>query len=244
MKRTQMLWQTPYLPGLATPMGTRVARGIGLLSLVLIAVALFLALSVPPDRNDPDNFRILYFHVPSAWLAYLSGAVVALTSLVYLWRATRLWDVLALSSAEFGVVMTTLTLATGSMWGYKAWGTWWVWDARLTLTLVMWLIFVGYLMLRAYVGSDGKRARYAAVLGVVGALNIPLTHFAVEWWRGQHPVAIVTAEGGPRLSGAFFPPLAFALLGFTLLYVFVIIMRVRLEQRRDHLAALEMERAG
>ncbi len=230
-----------YWPRLAGTLGQRAALIIGVLSGVLMSVAVGMALRVPPDTATGDLVRILYFHVPSAWLAFLSFGVVALASLVYLWKRDRRWDVVALSSAEFGVVMTTLTLVSGSMWGYKAWGVWWVWDARLTLTLVMWLIYVGYLMLRAYVGADEKRARYAAVIGIVGALDIPLIHFAVEWWRGQHPTAIVITPQGPQLAGPLLPPLMVSLTAFTLLYLFVMVVRVRLEQQRDQLGALRME---
>jgi heme exporter protein C len=234
-------WPQPYWPRLAGSIGLRTTQVVGFLTALAMAVAVFLALRVPPDTATGDLIRILYFHVPSAWLAFLAFGVVALASLIYLWRRDRRWDVLALASAEFGVIMTALTLISGSMWGYKAWGAWWVWDARLTLTLVMFLVYVGYLMLRAYIGTDEKRARYAAVLGIVGALDIPLIHFAVEWWRGQHPTAIIITDSGPKLAGSLFPPLLISVLAFTLLYVFVMLVRVRIEQQRDQIAAATME---
>lgn len=246
MNETQTLSRTAalgssYWPRLAGSLGQRVALVLGALTGILMLVAVIMALRVPPDTVTGDLIRILYFHVPSAWLAFLSFGVVALASLVYLWKRDRRWDVIALSSAEFGVIMTTLTLVSGSLWGYKAWGAWWVWDARLTLTLVMWLVYVGYLMIRAYVGADEQRARYAAVIGIVGALDIPLIHFAVEWWRGQHPTAMVITSDGPKLAGSLFPPLMVSLLAFTLLYLFVMVVRMRLEQQRDQLTAQQME---
>ena len=234
-------WPAAYWPRLAGTPGKRAAGVIGALTALTMAAAVFAAMRVPPDTATGDLIRILYFHVPSAWLAFLAFGVVALASLVYLWRRDRRWDVIALASAEFGVIMTALTLISGSMWGYKAWGAWWVWDARLTLTLVMFLVYVGYLMLRAYVGSDQKRARYAAVLGIVGALDIPLIHFAVEWWRGQHPTAIIVTDSGPKLAGPLFPPLLMSIVAFTLLYAFVMIVRVRLEQQRDQISAMQAE---
>lgn len=234
-------WPQSYWPRLAGNLGYRITQVLGLLTAIFMALAVLMALRVPPDTATGDLVRILYFHVPSAWLAFLAFGVVALSSLVYLWKRDRRWDVLALASAEFGVVMTALTLISGSMWGYKAWGAWWVWDARLTLTLLMFLVYVGYLMLRAYVGSDERRARYAAVVGIVGALDIPLIHFAVEWWRGQHPAAIVVTDSGPKLAGELLAPLMVSLLAFTLLYGFVMLVRIRLEQQRDQLAAARQE---
>lgn len=246
MNRSQTLtpplaMPTTYWPQLAGNVGHYAVLIIGAASFVLNVVAVYMALTVPPDTATGHLVKILYFHVPSAWLAFLSFGVVALASLLYLWKRDRRWDVVALSSVEFGVVMTTLTIISGMLWGYKAWGVPWVWDARLTLTLIMWLIYVGYLMLRTYAGSDEKRARYAAVLGIVGALDIPLIHYAVEWWRGQHPTPMVITESGPKLAGPLFPPLIVSLLAFTLLYIAVMIARVRLEQRRDQLAAQRME---
>lgn len=232
---------TTYWPRLAGSVGQRAALVLGALTGITLLAALIMALRVPPDTATGDLIRILYFHVPSAWLAFLSFTVVALSSLVYLWKRDRRWDVIALSSAEFGVIMTTLTLLSGSMWGYKAWGAWWVWDARLTLTLIMWLVYVGYLMLRAYIGADEKRARYAAVLGIVGALDIPLIHYAVEWWRGQHPQAIIITDAGPQLAGPLLPPLMVSILAFTFLYLFVMVVRVRLEQQRDQLEVMRLE---
>jgi heme exporter protein C len=234
-------WPQAYWPRLAGNPGYRATQVVGLLTAVCMAVAVWMALRVPPDTNQGDLVRILYFHVPAAWLAFLAFSVVAVASLLYLWKRDRRWDVVALASAEFGVIMTALTIIAGSMWGYKAWGAWWVWDARLTLTLVMFLVYIGYLMLRAYVGSDERRARYAAVVGIVGALDIPLIHYAVEWWRGQHPTAIVVTDSGPRLGGELLAPLMVSLLAFTLLYAFVMLVRVRLEQQRDQLAALQQE---
>ena len=234
-------WPQSYWPKLAGNWGHRVTLAVGWLTAICMALAVLMALRAPPDTATGDLVRILYFHVPAAWLAFLAFTVVAISSLLYLWKRDRRWDVVALASAEFGVIMTALTIIAGSMWGYKAWGAWWVWDARLTLTLIMFLVYIGYLMLRAYVGSDERRARYAAVVGIVGALDIPLIHYAVEWWRGQHPTAIVVTDTGAKMSGDLLAPLMVSLLAFTLLYAFVMLLRVRLEQQRDQIAALQQE---
>lgn len=210
---------------------TPIARGIGVLALLNIAVALYMALFYAPmEKTMGDAQRIFYFHVPSAWIGFLAFFIVFLASLMYLWRRERRWDALALSAAEIGVVFTTLVLLTGPLWAKKAWGAFWVWDARLTTTLILWMIYVGYLMLRSTAESE-RRARFAAVLGIVGFLDVPIIYLSVEWWRTQHPELLIGKPGG--LEPSMLQTLMVALLSFTLLFVFLLIQRVRLEQARD-----------
>ncbi|MCI0478806.1 MAG: cytochrome c biogenesis protein CcsA, partial [Anaerolineales bacterium] len=180
-----------------------------------------------------DAQRIFYFHVPSAWVGFLSFFIVFVASILFLRTRERKWDALALSAAEIGVVFTTLVLLTGPLWAKAAWGTYWVWDARLTTTLVLWLIYVGYLMLRSSV-DDMKRARMAAVLGIIGFLDVPIIYLSVTWWRTMHPTLLVGETGG--LDDAMRLTLMVALLSFTLLMAWVLLLRVRLEQKRDALA--------
>jgi heme exporter protein C len=173
-----------------------IARGIGLVALVNIAVGLYMALFYAPrEVTMGDAQRIFYFHVPSAWVGFLAFFVVFLASLMYLWRRERKWDALALSAAEIGVVFATLVLLTGPIWAKKAWGAFWVWDARLTTTLILWMIYVGYLMLRGSAEGE-RRARFAAVLGIVGFLDVPIIYLSVTLWRTMHPTLLISEPGG------------------------------------------------
>ncbi len=208
-----------------------IARGIGIVALVNIAVALYMALFYAPmERTMGDAQRIFYFHVPSAWVGFLAFFVVFLASVMYLWRHERKWDALALSAAEIGVIFTTLVLLTGPLWAKKAWGAFWVWDARLTTTLVLWMIYIGYLMLRSNAEGE-RRARFSAVLGIIGFLDVPIIYISVTIWRTMHPTLLINDPSG--LTSQMTQTLMVALLSFTLLFVFLLIQRVRLEQSRD-----------
>lgn len=215
-------------------------RILGWLTLVVVGVALFCAfVYAPTERVMGVAQRVFYVHVPSAWTAFLAFFVVAGASALYLWRGERRWDILALSSAELGVVLTTLALVTGSLWGKVAWGTWWTWEARLTSTLVLWLIYVAYLMLRAYTEEGPRQARFAAVLGIVGVVDIPIIFFSVGWWRTLHPQHTVLQPSGPALEPEMVRALLVSLAAFTLLYIYLLIQRVRLERARDEVEALK-----
>ena len=183
----------------------------------------------PADVVQGLPQRIFYFHVPMAWLAYLAFFVVFAASILYLWRQDERWDVLARASAELGVVFTTLVLITGSIWGRPEWGTWWVWDARLTTTLILWFIYVGYLMLRSYTGWTASGARMAAVLGIIGFVDVPIDYLSVTWWRTLHPASTYIVEKGsaqlpPAALAAFF----IALTTFTLLFAYLLLHVCRL----------------
>jgi len=207
-----------------------IARGLGVLAVVNIAIGLYMALFYAPmERTMGDAQRIFYFHVPSAWIGFLAFFIVFIASLLFLWKRERKWDALALSAAEIGVVFTTLVLLTGPLWAKKAWGAFWVWDARLTTTLVLWLIYVGYLMLRSSAENE-RRARFAAVLAIVGFLDVPIIYASVQIWRTMHPT-YVTGEGG--LAPQMTQTLMVCLLSFTWLFAYLLIQRVRLEQARD-----------
>jgi len=215
----------------------RILRLLVPVTLLNIAVALYMALFYAPrEATMGDVQRIFYFHVPSAWIGFLAFFVVFVGSVVFLVKRDPKWDALARSSAEIGVIFTTLVLLTGPLWAKEAWGTYWVWDARLTTTLVLWLIYIGYLMLRSAV-DDTRRARMAAVIGIIGFLDVPVIYLSVTWWRTMHPTLLIGESGG--LAPAMTQTLMVALLSFTLLYVWLLIARVRLEMKRDRLAALE-----
>ncbi len=207
------------------------AYGISLVAIVNIAIGFYMAMwYAPMEKTMGDAQRIFYFHVPSAWIGFLAFGVVFVASLLYLWKRERKWDALALASAEIGVVFTTLVLLTGPLWAKKAWGAFWVWDARLTTTLILWMIYVGYLMLRR--SADGeRRMRFAAVLAIVGFLDVPIIYLSVELWRTMHPTLLIGSEGG--LAPAMTQTLMVCLLSFTFLFIALLIQRVRLEQARD-----------
>jgi heme exporter protein C len=213
----------------------------------LTAGALLVALGgallyAPTERVQGDAQRIFYLHVPLAWVAYLAFFVVFAASVAYLRTRRERWDVLALASAEVGLLFTTLVLVTGSLWARPIWGTWWSWDARLTTTLVLWLLYAGYRMVRAYAGDAARGARYAAVLGIVGFLDVPLVHQSVVWWRTLHPGPTVVQAGGRiGMPAPMFQVLLLSLLAFTLLYLYLLRERVGLEGARRRLLRLRAE---
>jgi heme exporter protein C len=218
-------------------------RGLGLAALVSFVVALLAALFYAPTEQTMGHAqRIFYFHVPSAWIGFLAFFVVCAASILFLWKRERKWDILAVSSAELGVLFASLVLITGPLWAKTAWGIWWTWDARLTATLVLWLIYVGYLMLRAYVEEPERRARLSAVLGIVGAVDIPFIVLSVQWWRTQHPSLIITQSGA--LEPEMVQTLMVSLLSFSLVYVYLLLRRVRLEKTRDLLEVLKHRMDG
>ncbi len=215
----------------------RIFKVLAPITLLNIAVGLYMALFyAPTEKTMGDAQRIFYFHVPSAWVGFLAFFVVFIGSVLFLLKRDPKWDGLARSSAEIGVVFTTLVLLTGPLWAKAAWGTFWVWDARLTTTLVLWLIYIGYLMLRTAV-DDTRRARMAAVIGIIGFMDVPIIYLSVTWWRTMHPTLLVGESGG--LEPPMTATLMVCLLSFTFLYAWLMLARVRLEMKRDQLAALQ-----
>ena len=218
---------------------------IGYAALVTMLTGLYLGLVVAPlERVQGVHQKIFYMHVPLALIAYVSIIVVLVGSVMYLWRRNDRWDRLARTSAELGVITTTLVLITGSLWGRPVWGAWWSWsDARLVTTLVMWLIYVAYLMLRSLGGPGPRIARFAAVLGILGSVNVPLTYFSVYLWTYLHPLpTLQSAEDRPE--SAILVPFMVSMLAFTLLYVYLMGQRMRLEKSRDELVTLRQEMEG
>lgn len=198
---------------------------------------------VPAEEVQGDIQRLFYVHVPSAWIAYLAFTVVMVSSVAYLRRRSALWDLLAHASAEVGVVFTTITLLTGMLWGKGFWGTFWTWDPRLTLTFVLFLIYVGYLVFRGLAQDPGHGADVAAVLGIAGFITVPLVHFSVLWWRGLHPArTVVNPEEGPQLPPEMLWTLLWMVGVFTLLYALLLVMRMHLGRLSREVNALESSR--
>jgi heme exporter protein C len=204
----------------------------------LLAVLAGALLYAPTERVQGDVQRIFYIHVPLAWVAYLAFFVVFVASIGYLWKRTPRWDVLGRSSAELGILFTTLVILTGSLWAKPIWGTWWSWDARLTTTLLLWLIYVAYLMVRAYAGEAARGARYAAVVGIVGFLDVPIIHQSVVWWRTLHPGPTVVRESSSGLPAAMLYVLLLSLVAFTVVYAYLLLEKMAIERAKDALARL------
>jgi heme exporter protein C len=216
----------------------------GLTGAAVLASVSAIFLYVPTEKTEGVIQRIMYIHVPSAWVAFFAFFVVFLCSILFLWKKEREWDIYAHASAEVGILFCSLVLITGPIWAKPIWGTWWVWDARLTSTLVLWLIYVAYLMLRLQTEAGSTRAKYAAVIGIVGFLDIPLIHFSVLWWRSFHPQPkMITSEGlGAGMDNSMVITLMVSLGAFTLLYFLLMSQRVRLEKMKDEIDRLKRER--
>src|SRR5216117_1577797 len=198
----------------------RVGRWITAIGLALLAGVYVRALAFTPiEQTQGLAQKIFYLHVPAAIWAETAMILVGLASIVYLFTKDPRLDRFAASSAEVGTVFCAIVLTTGPIWGKPIWGTWWTWDARLTLTLLLFLMYVGYLLLRGAVTDPGLRARYAAVLGICGMCLVPFVHLSVYMFRTLHPQPIVLKPSGPSLPGAMLATLAFSFLVFTILYV-------------------------
>ncbi len=195
---------------------------------------------VPTERTMGVVQRIFYVHVPAAWVAFMAFGIVAVCSAVYLWLKDERLDRAALAAAEGGMVFTTIVLLTGPLWGRVAWGTWWTWEPRLTLTLLLWFIYLGYFLVRASTENPERGKRFAAVVGIVGALDIPLIHVSVQFFRSLHPAPVVLRPEGPSLAPEMLTTLFVGLGSFTLLFFSLFLFRYALERMREGLVRHEM----
>lgn len=218
--------------------GELALRGVGVLALVGVAATIVLGLWVtPPDRYMGNLVRLLYIHPPMAWDAFLAYGVSFLASLAYLWPRTRalFFDRLAGASAEVGVVFTGLTLVTGSIWGRPAWGTWWTWDPLLTTTALLFVLYLGYLALRAVPGTPEARARRNAIAALVAFIDVPVVYFSVLWWKSLHqaPSIVDPANGKTYIHGSMAWTLLLGFCSFTLAYLWMLVRRYRLATAAD-----------
>ncbi len=207
---------------------------LGLASLAGALVASVMALVwAPPDANQGEVQRIMYVHVPSAWTAYLAFAIVFLASIGWLWTRRRIFDAIAVSSAEIGVLLTGLALIGGSIWAKPTWGVWWTWEPRLITTAVMFVMYVGYLLLRSLSSDVEGRATRAAVIGVVAVVNIPIVHLSVTWMNALHQLPTVLRPDGPAMDGRMLVTLISSVVAFTVIYAWLMLARVALETGRQ-----------
>jgi len=191
---------------------------------------------VPTEASMGIVQRIFYIHLPAAWVAFLAFGIVALCSAMFLWLGDTKLDLAARSAAEGGVLFTTVVLTSGPLWGKLAWGTWWTWEPRLTLTLLLWFIYVGYFLVRNATENPERNRKLAAVVGIVGALNIPLIHVSVLWFRSLHPQPVVARVDGPSLHPAMLTTVLTALGAFTLVFLSLFLLRYgvgRMESLRE-----------
>ncbi|KQT82235.1 heme ABC transporter permease [Aurantimonas sp. Leaf443] len=204
----------------------------------LLGVGLALGLAAPPDYQQGATVKIMFIHVPFAWLSMMVWTVMSLSALgTLVWRHP-LADVSVKAAAPIGAVFTFLALLTGSVWGRPMWGTWWIWDARLTSVFVLFLMYLGLIALTRALEEPGKAARPAAILVLVGFVNIPIIKFSVDWWSTLHQPASVLRAGGPSMPATYLLPLLLSALGFTLLFFALHLTAMRSEILRRRVAAL------
>jgi heme exporter protein C len=216
----------------------RVLPWLAAITAIVLGVGLWLAFAAPEDYQQGSTVRIMYIHVPFAWLSMFCYTLMALSALgTLVWRHP-LADVALKSAAPIGAVFTALALATGSIWGKPMWGTWWVWDARLTSVFVLFLMYLGILALTRALDDPSKSARAAAVITLVGFINIPIIKFSVDWWNTLHQPASVFRLDGPTIDPSMLWPLMVAAVGFTLLFVTLHIAAMRTEIYRRRVAAM------
>ena len=230
-------------------METRNARLAGLiLTTAGVATILFVhwmvVFWVPTEAVQGIVQRIFYVHVPAAWTTFLAFGIVALASAAYLWLEDERADSAAVAAAEGGLIFGAIMLTSGPLWGRIAWGTYWTWEPRLTLTLLLWFTYLGYFLIRGSVADPRKGKRFAAVVAIVGSLNIPLIHVSVSWFRSLHPQAVVIKPEGPTLHPDMLATLLTSVAGFTMLFLGLFFVRYSIELLSRPPRSGEVQRAS
>jgi len=237
------------MPNLANPtvfltLSARVLPWLTGVTIALFAVGFWLVLTVPPDYQQGETVRIMFIHVPAAWLASFIYGVMTLAALgTLVWRHP-LADAAQKAAAPLGAGFTFIALATGSLWGRPMWGTYWVWDARLTSVLVLFLIYLGIVALWRSLDDQSRAARACAILTLVGAVDLPIIKFSVDWWNTLHQPASVFRMDGPALASVYLWPLGIMALAATLLFLTLHLMAIRNEIFQRRLSRLTMEAAA
>ncbi len=202
---------------------------LGSLAAALIAAGLWMGAVAPPDYQQGETVRIMFVHVPAAWVAMMAYGCLGGASFFFLVFRHALADAAAKAAAPLGAAFTFMALVTGSLWGRPMWGTWWVWDARLTSVLVLFLLFVGYIALRASIDDEFKAGRAGAILALVGLINLPIIKFSVDWWNTLHQGESIFRSGGPTLAPVYLIPLAIVGLGYSMAFGALWLVRIRSE---------------
>ncbi|ABS69352.1 MULTISPECIES: heme ABC transporter permease [Xanthobacter] len=225
-------------------LSARILPWIAGAAVVTLAVGFFLAFRAPPDYQQGETVRIMYIHVPFAWLGLFGYSMMAASSIgILVWRHP-LADVAHKAAAPVGATFTALCLVTGALWGRPMWGTYWVWDARLTSMLVLLLLYLGLMALRAAIDDPNRAGRAAAVLTLVGFINVPIVKFSVDWWNTLHQPASVFRMGGSTIESSLLWPLLVCAIGFTLLFVALHMLGMRTEILHRRVQALEARAAA
>ena len=210
-------------------------------AVLFIAAGLYLALvASPPDYQQGESVRIMYVHVPAAWMAMFCYAALAGASAVGLIWKHPVADLAAKATAPIGASFTFLALVTGSLWGKPMWGTWWVWDARLTSVLILFFLYLGYMALQSAFDDPARGSRAAAIMALVGFVNVPIIKFSVDWWYTLHQPASVFRAGGPSIDASMLWPLGLMAAGFTTYYLYVVLVRLRAEIVAGKIRALRL----
>lgn len=212
----------------------KILIGLTFLSLLIALCAIFIY--APLEATMGVVQKIWYFHLASAWITFLAYSVVFIAGILYLWKKERRFDILGYSSAGIGVLFNTLVLLTGIIWAKPIWGTWWTWDPRLSTTLILWLMYIAYLMLRSSSGEASKGARLAAVFGIIAFIDVPIVYMSIRWWRTIHP--LVFKSKGTEVDPAMITALLISLVTFTLLYICLLRQRISLEKMKDELGLI------
>jgi heme exporter protein C len=216
----------------------RLVPWLAVIAMVILAIGLYMSFAAPPDYQQGTTVRIMYIHVPFAWLAMLCYSLMAVSALgTLVWRHP-LADVALKSAAPIGAVFTALALVTGSIWGKPMWGTWWVWDARLTSVFVLFLMYLGIIALTRALDDVGRAAWAAAIITLVGFVNIPIIKFSVDWWNTLHQPASVFRLDGPTIDPSLLRPLLVMAVGFTVLFFALHLAAMRTEILRRRVIAM------
>ena len=215
---------------------------LGLLTFVSVLCALYaIFIYAPIEASMLEVQKIFYFHVSAGWISFLAIFCVLIYSILFLVRNTRELDIKAAAAAEVGAVFATIVMVTGPIWAKPVWGVWWAWDARLTSMFVLWLIYLGYLMLRRLIEAPEQRARLSAIFGILGAIDVPIVYMSNRWWRTQHPSPVMAGGQGsgldPHMKIAFFLSLG----AFTLLYFYLWKIRTNLESSQEAVEAVQRQ---
>ncbi len=223
-------------PGRAIAAAAAASPFFALAALFLLASGLYLAVLAPAEWEQGVAVKIMFVHVPAAWNAMMIYALLAFASALFFITRAPIWDAIAAAAAPAGAVFTLLALATGALWGRPVWGSWWVWDARLTSVLILFFIYLGYAALRRAIANPRRRAHAASLLALAGAVNLPVVKFSVDWWQTLHQPASIIRLSGPAIGADFLAPLVLFLLAYCACFALLFSMRLEAELRRRFIA--------